>query len=93
VPLRQAAAICLCTAIFLSIALGSLAAFGPGIPADVLTQFNARQLEPLVGPALARAFYVAVRFGFLLSVITIAPSQVRSRGMHALGGEANGALG
>jgi hypothetical protein len=42
----------------------------------VLTQFNARQLEPLVGPALARAFYVAVRFGFLLSVITIAPSQM-----------------
>lgn len=51
-------------------------AFGPDIPADVLTQFNAAQLSRLVAPWLARLLYVAVRLGFLLSVVTIFPMQV-----------------
>jgi hypothetical protein len=45
------------------------------MPADVLTLFNAARLEPLVGPALARLFYVLVRVGFLLSIISIFPMQ------------------
>lgn len=75
----QAAAITICTLFFLSVAVGSQVAFGPSIPADVLTLFNAKNLEPLVGAACGRAFYILVRLGFLLSVITIAPSQASKR--------------
>lgn len=76
VTVMSAAAITICTLFFLSVAVGSQVAFGPSIPADVLTLFNAKNLEPLVGAACGRAFYILVRLGFLLSVITIAPSQM-----------------
>ena len=75
--LLQASAVAICTALFLSVALGSQVAFGAAhLPADVLTLFNAARLEPLVGPALARVFYVLVRLAFLLSIISIFPMQV-----------------
>ncbi|EFN54731.1 hypothetical protein CHLNCDRAFT_135437 [Chlorella variabilis] len=79
VTVMSAAAITICTLFFLSVAVGSQVAFGPSIPADVLTLFNAKNLEPLVGAACGRAFYILVRLGFLLSVITIAPSQASKR--------------
>ena len=40
VPL-QASAVAVCTMLFLTVAVGSQLAFGPDVPADVLTQFNA----------------------------------------------------
>lgn len=40
VPL-QASAVAVCTVLFLTVAVGSQLAFGPDVPADVLTQFNA----------------------------------------------------
>ena len=80
-PLLQASAVAICTALFLSVALGSQIAFGAAhMPADVLTLFNAARLEPLVGPALARLFYVLVRVGFLMSIISIFPMQASMRG-------------
>jgi amino acid permease len=72
----SASAVTVCTVLFLTVAVGSQLAFGPGVPADVLTQFNAAKLEPLVGPALARLLYILVRTGFLLSIITIFPMQM-----------------
>lgn len=42
----------------------------------MLTEFNAGQLSRFVAPWLARVLYVAVRLGFLLSVVTIFPMQV-----------------
>ncbi|KAI3424945.1 hypothetical protein D9Q98_008327 [Chlorella vulgaris] len=72
----SAAAILLCTLVFLSIAVGSQVAFGPHLPADILTLFNSERLEPLVGRSLATVFYVLVRLSFLCSIITIAPSQM-----------------
>ena len=39
--LLQASAVAVCTVLFLTVAVGSQLAFGPGVPADVLTQFNA----------------------------------------------------
>lgn len=76
VTIVSAAAAVICTLMFLTVALGSEVAFGPDIPADVLTQFNAAQLSRLVAPWLARLLYVAVRLGFLLSVVTIFPMQM-----------------
>ncbi|PSC68607.1 Extracellular basic protease [Micractinium conductrix] len=76
VAIVSVSATAVCTVMFLTVAMGSLLVFGPGVPADVLTQFNAEKLEPLVGAAVARAFYVAVRLGFLASIITLFPMQM-----------------
>lgn len=83
----QGSAVAFCTAIFLSVAVGSQVAFGRGaIPADVLTLFNGERLAPLVGGAAARVLYVLVRLGFLLSIITIFPMQVRWVGVEGVRG-------
>ncbi|KAL4444692.1 hypothetical protein ABPG77_002509 [Micractinium sp. CCAP 211/92] len=76
VSIVSAAAAVICTVMFLTVALGSQVAFGQDIPADVLTEFNAGQLSRFVAPCLARVLYVAVRLGFLLSVVTIFPMQM-----------------
>lgn len=76
VALLSASAAVICTVMFLTVAIGSQLVFGQSIPADVLTQFNAAQLALLVPPGLARVFYIAVRLGFLLSVVTIFPMQM-----------------
>lgn len=76
-PNLQASAVAVCTTLFLAVALGAQLAFGPDVPADVLTEFNAERLAPLVGLGLARLFYVLVRLGFLLSITTIFPMQAR----------------
>ena len=38
----QVSAVTICTVLFLAVAVGSYATFGPGVPADVLENFTSR---------------------------------------------------
>eukprot|EP00887_Chlorella_sp_A99_P002185 scaffold21.g2185.t1 len=72
----SAAAVSLCTLLFLLVALGSAAVFGDDVPADVLQAFDFSGLAPLLGPAGARVVYTLVCLSFLLSVCSIFPMQM-----------------
>lgn len=66
----------LCSAAFLVVSIGSLLVFGVGVPADVLSSFNAQQLTPILGKVGASAAYILVRVGYLASIVTIYPMQM-----------------
>lgn len=72
----SAAAITICTVLFLVVAIGSYAIFGSAVPADVLENFTRSALAPLVGNALATVFYNLVRLGFLISILANFPMQM-----------------
>lgn len=54
---------------YLTIALGCCLAFGPALRPDVLSNINTGEMAPLLGAAPALAVTLAVRFGYLLSLV------------------------
>jgi sodium-coupled neutral amino acid transporter 2 len=72
----SAGAVFTTSVVFLVIGLGSIVAFGTGIPADVLEEFGKGPLGALVGPRVAAVLGAAVRFGFLMSILANVPFQM-----------------
>eukprot|EP00878_Enallax_costatus_P026936 GHUV01028951.1.p1 GENE.GHUV01028951.1~~GHUV01028951.1.p1 ORF type:complete len:247 (+),score=76.73 GHUV01028951.1:660-1400(+) len=55
--------------IFLVLGLGSVAAFGAGVDANILNNLSATGMAPLIGSQLASVMSVIVRGGFLVSLL------------------------
>lgn len=72
----SAAAVSLCSLVFLTIGLGSIYAFGDRVPADILEMFSTKSLKHIVGKHWAKVFGISVRFGFLLSLLANCPFQM-----------------
>lgn len=55
--------------IFLVLALGSIAAFGPAVNSNILNNLSATGMAPLIGSTAAQALSALVRGGFLVSLL------------------------
>jgi len=73
----SAAAVSLCSGVFLIIGLGSISAFGgKQIPADILELFSKSALERIVGLTAGKILGILVRLGFMISILANMPLQM-----------------
>eukprot|EP00879_Flechtneria_rotunda_P012528 GHRR01013081.1.p1 GENE.GHRR01013081.1~~GHRR01013081.1.p1 ORF type:complete len:250 (+),score=83.49 GHRR01013081.1:321-1070(+) len=64
-----AGALALGCCVFLTLGLGSVAAFGPAVNPNILNNLSAGGMAPLIGSQLAQVLSALVRGGFLVSLL------------------------
>jgi solute carrier family 38 (sodium-coupled neutral amino acid transporter), member 2 len=72
----SAAAVSLCSAVFLVVGIGSITAFGDQIPADILELFSKSALNSIVGATAGKILGISVRLGFMISILANMPLQM-----------------